>query len=476
MTTVVRRAERGLLRAAALGCALALAGCVSAELSAPVNLPIASGAVAAPRAGLNVEGDVVALAFSGGGARAAAFSFGVLQGLREMKHAGAGGTNDGGNNDGGSLLDRVALVSAVSGGAITAAYFGAHGAEGLDGFRARYLDKDWAGELHTSLASPANWARAYDGALNERDRLGDWLDAEVFDGGSAGELWRAGRPRILINATDLYSGAPFAFDTATFEALCSDLTHVRIADAVAASMAVPVVFRPVVVASYASACTAPLPEWVARTLHDRQAPELMRASARAFDSYRDGTRVRYLHLADGGLIDNFGLSSLILLRGTAATPIAPLSARDAVRVRRLMFLVVNAEQSKAEGWALTPEGPSGAETLSAAMDDAINGNKRRAYDAFRETIAAWERDVRAFRCALPKAEAARLAAGLKRWNCRDVAFRVDMISFADLPPAQGAPLAAAATRVSLPAPLIDALIKGGRDAVKANKAARALSR
>jgi NTE family protein len=445
--------------------ALALAGCVSAGLSAPVNQPLAGAFSPTEPPALNVEGDVVALSFSGGGARAAAFAFGVLEGLREMPGAG-----------GGSLLDRVVLISAVSGGAITAAYFGEHGPQGLGGFRAAYLDKDWASELHSSMASPLNWARAYDGALNERDRLADWLNAEVFADGTVADLWRPGRPRVWINATDLHAGVPFAFVPAYFDALCSDLARVRIADAVAASMSVPVVFRPVVVASYGDGCKVQLPAWVAKTARDRGASELMRTTARAFESYRDPSRVRFLHLVDGGVTDNFGLSPLVLMRRVATTPFAPFSARDAVRVRRMTFLVVNAEQTKAESWAMTQEGPDGMETLSAAMDGAINTGKRRSYDAFRDTIAAWERDVRAYRCALPKAKAAELARGIKNWDCRNVHFAVDMISFADLGSRQGSRLASIETRVSLPADVIDALVAGGKEAVKDNYITRKLMR
>ena len=156
-------------------------------------------------------------------------------------------------------------------------------------------------------------------------------------------------------------------------------------------------------------CKTPLPDWVAKTARDRRASELMRTTARAFESYRDPERVRFLHLVDGGVTDNFGLSPLIMMRRAATTPFAPFTPRDAVRVRRMTFLVVNAEQTPSERWAMTQEGPNGIETLSAAMDGAINTSKRRAYDAFRDTIAAWERDVRAYRCALPKAKAAELS-------------------------------------------------------------------
>ena len=51
-----------------------------------------------------------------------------------------------------------------------------------------------------------------------------------------------------------------------------------------------------------------------------------------------------------------------------------------------------------------------------------------------------------------------------------------MISFADLDAAQAARLAEVRTRVSLPREIVDALIAGGKQAVKSNAAARAASR
>src|SRR5262249_43230976 len=149
---------------------------------------------------------------SGGGARAASFSYGTLLQLRDMK-----------GPDGKRLIDRVALVTAVSGGSITAAYLGQHGADGLDGFRAAALDKDGNAKLHTSFVSPNNWARLMQGGLNGPDLLADWLDKEVFAGGRMRDI--SSRPRIVINATDLYNGTPFAFTPAYFQAVCSDLAQ-----------------------------------------------------------------------------------------------------------------------------------------------------------------------------------------------------------------------------------------------------------
>ena len=57
-------------------------------------------------------------------------------------------------------------------------------------------------------------------------------------------------PEVWINASDLYNRTPFPFTPAMFEGLCSDISQVQVADAVAASMAVPLVFAPVVMQTY----------------------------------------------------------------------------------------------------------------------------------------------------------------------------------------------------------------------------------
>ena len=125
--------------------ALPLAACAAVPVSTPVNVPLA--APISENSQLGVDGDALALSFSGGGARAAAFSYGVLLGLRDMRNA-----------DRESLLDEVTLITAVSGGAITAGWYGLHGQDGLDGFRAAALDKDWESEIHTSFVSIGNLA------------------------------------------------------------------------------------------------------------------------------------------------------------------------------------------------------------------------------------------------------------------------------------------------------------------------------
>lgn len=72
------------------------------------------------------------------------------------------------------------------------------------------------------------------------------------------------------------------------------------------------------------------------------ATESTASVAEAVRDYRDPARVRCLKLADGGLTDNQGLSSILVARALSGTPHGPLTEADAVRVRRMLFLIVDA--------------------------------------------------------------------------------------------------------------------------------------
>lgn len=445
--------------AAAIG--LMASACAGLPDTTPINQPLAFVPTPVTQ-DLGVEGDAIALAFSGGGARAASFSHGVLLQLREMK-----------DTRGRPLLDRVSLITAVSGGSITAAYFGATGPEGLDSFRAAALNDDWNAQLHTSWMSPQNWDRLLQGGLNGPDKLASWLDQRIFDGKRMRDM--NAKPQIIINATDLYSGAPFAFAPPWFDAICSELGSVRIADAVAASMSVPIAFRPVVVQSFPKDCPLPTAAWVDRALVDRASPMLLKETARSFRFFREADRMTHLHLTDGGVADNFGVSSFVTLNAAGGGAYAPFSPRDAVKLRRLTFVIVNAERPVDGDWAREQAGPDGPELIATALSIAVNAPKRAAADAFAGFLDGWRDDLVTWRCSLTPNEAAALGAGAD-WKCENLEIVFDIISFADLGDAKAARLGSAETAVSLPADLIDDLIAGGRAATAWNDAFIALTK
>jgi NTE family protein len=249
---------------------------------------------------------------------------------------------------------------------------------------------------------------------------------------------------------------------------------VRVADAVAGSMAYPMIFRPILVESHASACNG-APAWAASALDDRAASAHTRALARAFASYRASPPLRYLHLSDGGVVDNLGLATLTTLREVAPDAAAPLSLRDAARLRRLSVLVVNAENARHTEWRNAIEGPNVQQVFDALTDTYIEVGNRAAYDEFRDALGHWREALVAWRCGLSGEEAAALTDGLDRWRCDDLTLSAEMISFRDLDAESYAQVALLPTRVYLPPADVDALIEGGREAVRVNAAVRAFA-
>jgi NTE family protein len=387
------------------------------------------------------------VAFSGGGLRAAAFAHGVLTALESEK------------TPEGDLLDDVAMVSSVSGSSLTSAYYGLYGREGLRRFREEVLLPGFESGLRLSLLNPANLARMLQGGLNAREDFGDVLDRKVFHGATFADLYRKPRPSIRIHATDLYHRVPFPFLPPIFAILCSDLSRYSVADAVAATMAVPLVFAPIVVRSFPDNCP-PLPKEVEALGIKAQTSSSLRAISRAIGAYRDG-RVRYIKLADGGLTDNYGVSLLTNARIIYGTPYAPMTAPDAVRIRRLLVIVVDASRGPSGDWVDREEGPVGLDLALSATDAAVDSAARLAADAFDGMIEEWQDSVIAFRCGLSREEIARLG-GPAEWNCRDVTFTLAHLSVQGLPSALRERIEAIPTRLSLTQEQVDATIEGAR--------------
>lgn len=436
---------------------LALASCASLDTS-PINRPMSGTAPIATGGDLFTDGEdsdtLVGLTFSGGGTRAAAFSFGVLQAFAETPVAG-----------GPDLLDRVDFVSGVSGGSVTAAYFGLKGRDALGDFRERFLVQNAEADLNTNPFNPGTMARVWSGGANDRSNLPRWLDRHLFGGASFRTILEKKRPTVWINASDIAHHTPFVFEPETLRALCSDLADVPLADAVAASAAVPVIFAPVTLETFPERCSYEMPRWVRWASEQASAPALLKGYARALTAYRDPERVRWLRLLDGGLTDNFGLAGLTIARAAADTPYAPLSPRRAARLKRALFLVVNSGRASDTEWTRTEAGPTVAPLLMAVVDTGIDASVRQGFDAFQLTIARWQQDLIDWRCRLSSAEVTRLVGTTKGWNCRDVKFLTGEVAFDQLPDRKEK-LQAIATRFVLPADEVDLLIAAGREATR----------
>src|SRR5882672_5598607 len=280
-----------------------LAGCATPVFNSTTNEPLSASTPANMGAPTDfMRENSIVLSFSGGGLRAAAFAHGVLTALESAK------------TPGGDLLDDVAFISSVSGSSLTAAYYGVYGRDGLARFRNEVLLADFESGMRLSVFSPANLMRILGGGLNARENFGDRLDRKVFHGATFADIFRRQGPEIRIQATDLYHRVPFPFLAPLFSILCSDLSRYSVSEAVAASMAVPVLFAPVVVRTYPQSCQPLPPEIVAAIRPRPEGSRVLNAITKAIAAYRDPTRTRFIKLADGGLTDNFAVSNFVIGR------------------------------------------------------------------------------------------------------------------------------------------------------------------
>ncbi len=435
-----------------------LAGCASVA-NQPINQFIQvphEGLSALPDEGNN-ETTIVGLGFSGGGARSAAFSYGVLRQLERTPVPGEPGR---------SMLDLVRFISGVSGGAITAAYVGIRGRHNYHDFREKYLLRDPEEAMRTR-PGPVSIVRALRGGVNNRETFDAWLDRNLFDGAKFADMWEPGRPIVWITASDLYNRVPFVFNKHTLAALCTDLGKLPVAEAVAASAAAPVVFSPIVIQSY-TGCDYTEPSWVTDSRNDPQASVALRDHIAALDSYRDPERVKYVKLVDGGMTDDFGVSGLTIARAAAKTPYAPLTPETAVRLERVIYLVADAGLRPAGDWAKTVEGPTLVPLMIATSSLALETSVREGYNSFRAVMKDWEEELIAYRCGLSASEVLKLRGSLDRWDCHNLKFYITEVSPYSLDPETHAKFNDTKTRLSIPTEQVDAAIAAGSEALRVN--------
>jgi NTE family protein len=335
----------------------------------------------------------------------------------------------------------------------------------LADFKQRFLLRNAEENLQMNL-SLFNIAKGLQGGVNDPTAFPRWLDDNLFEHATFKTLLQQRRPYIWINASDVYNRTPFIFGRVTFGALCSDLSSYPISMAVAASAAVPVIFAPVVVEGYPGRCPIPLPPWVDRVRANPDASPLLKLFADAMARYHSG-EVHYVKLLDGGMVDNYGLAGFTIARLLSATPYGPLEPQQGVRLRRLMFLVVDSGRAPSGAWAQTIEGPSGVNLITAASDTATESGAVGSYSAFQDAMSDWQDALVNWRCKLSAAERRNLGAP-SGWNCRDVKIFVGRVAFEQLGPQRAAQLNAVETAFKLPPEQVELTINAGRDALKAS--------
>lgn len=336
--------------------------------------------------------DLVILAFSGGGTRAAAFSYGVLEALQGLT------VRDGDGKEV-RLLDYVDVITGVSGGSFTALAYGLYGDRLFAEYEERFLKRDVEGELLRRLISPAHWGSLWSRGWGRSELAAELYDEILFEGATFSDLQRRKGPLIVVTATDLSTGARVYFLQSMYDAMCSDLGPVRLSRAAAASSAVPVVLSPVTIDNHGGTCGYTEPPLLRPMLEakDRARPAA-RAIGRAKElaAYGDSVRRPYVHLVDGGVSDNVAMRGVLEAMDDleALHMLGRKTPLDSVR--RIAVFVVNSLSTPSTHWDESVDAPNTFDILLKAASVPIDHYSFEAIELLRDMASRW-RDLRAVR-------------------------------------------------------------------------------
>jgi NTE family protein len=345
--------------------------------------------VLAPGVNANSDKLFVVVTFSGGGKRAAAFSFGVLEALRDIQVT----TPDGEQHP---LLDEIDLISAVSGGAFTAAYYALNGKEAFESYPSRFLNHDTEKDLWHKVLAPANWPRLAKTEVSRSDLEVEYFDEDLFNGATVNDVMTRS-PRVIVSATDLVRAKPFAFTREQLNGICVDPKSVPVARAVFASAATPIYFAPLVMRNFAGRCGYLPPDSVSS---DAASDEdvYRRERADRLLSFLDSTNYPYLHLADGALADNLGARAILDEVALGETVTDALRRNGYSRARRMLFIVVDARTGFDTRNAQKPEPLGIKKVMDAVVSVTFNRYSFETMNLMRARVKRWENEVRSTRC------------------------------------------------------------------------------
>ena len=369
------------------------------------------------------------LTFSGGGTRAAALSYGVLKELKNQK-----------------LLKEVDVISSVSGGSFTSAYYGLYGEKIFEDFEDKFLKKPVQSELINAFLNPFNWFSL--SLSNRSDYVAAYYEKEIFGEKTFGDLRNNG-PKIIINATDVSTGNAFAFSPENFHRICSDWETYPIGRAVTASSAVPVVFSPITLRNY-EGCP-PLFQKKERKAflpyNDKQSLQMRK--------YQDKENYKYLHLVDGGIADNLGIRSLLHIIAELDNDFLKVMDRFGIpNSEKVALVVVNAADRLNPNIALDEESPEIETVLDAVSTIQLKRYNTDTLDLITYYFEIWEEQVRKARCSDITKE------------CKEMKFYLVELNFNQLPKKKAKLFSLTETSLELPSKKVDELIQAGETLLK----------
>jgi NTE family protein len=327
---------------------------------------------------------LVILAISGGGTRAAALGYGVLEELRRTEVTVNGVKR--------RLIDEVDVISAVSGGTFPATYYALRGEKTFDEFEMKVLSRSFETELVWRILTPTSWFRLPSGTFGKSDLFAELYDETVFDHATFADLKRANGPMVIINGTDITIGARFSFTQDQFDAICGDLSKVTLARAVATSTALPPLLTPITFENRGGTCGGKAPAWQAAAeaaASGSETPGRALLRARALQSYADPARP-YVHVFDGGLSENLGLAEVV--RALEILKVSPNETELAAfrKARKVVVIAVNALRFPVVDWDKSDAAPDTDIVTDQMWSIPVDRITLDGVEQVREKLAAWQ--------------------------------------------------------------------------------------
>lgn len=325
----------------------------------------------------------IILMLSGGGTRAAALGYGVLEQLAATKiKATARGE---------TLLDNIDMVYGVSGGSVLAAYFALHGKETIPDFENKFLKLDFQSQIIKQVFSFSNMPRLTSAEFGRGDLLQEQLNQTLFKGATFADLEHKRKgPFAVISATDMTIGQRINFTQEFFDIMCLNLGDLQVARAVAASSAVPVVFAPLTLNNNGGNCGFRLPEDMRQVMQQGQG---MRDKTRQeyqqqIMQYQNSEKRPFIHLLDGGLTDNLGLRSLLDMGDLYGQDLLYKKITDG-NIRNIVVINVNAQNQISSDIDKTADIPRLGDVMNAVINVPIDQYSLESLRRFRIFADEW---------------------------------------------------------------------------------------
>ena len=331
------------------------------------------------------------LSFSGGGTRAAALSYGVLEELNRYQFSM--------DEKQRRVIDEVDLIMGVSGGSFTALSYALYREKLFEEYETRFLKRNVQGALAKRMfLNPFNWFRMMGGKYGRSEIAAEYYDEILFSGATYNDLIELGGPTAIAMGTALSTGTRLAFFQNDFDLICSDLGTFNLSRAAATSSAVPVALSPVTLNNYGGSCNYKYPPWVNDAIRPKEGAT---PSGRALARYREMQMIQdrqkhpYIHLVDGGVADNLGVRGVLEALEELSFSRGYRKQSGYGGVSLIILIVVNAQSDRPNDWDLKEAPPNSIVQTLQSSGVPIANYTFDTVELMKELVedASWQRQL-----------------------------------------------------------------------------------